>query len=548
MKKVDHYLWLFLLAGLITVVVKFTDSSFQKKPVQERLNPKIVSWGVASGHVLASKVGMDILARGGNAIDASIAMAYTEGVVEPYACGLGGGGVALVYLNTIKKLVVVNFREIAPPLGYRHFHRNSAFLSGVPQFVAGMELMRRKYGSLSRTELLTPAIQIAKEGFMVDKTLEKLIGFYHGSKLSLRRTPDFYQNQLPLRSGDLLIQKSLATQIDEIASRGVEGCLAGPQGESLIKVFKQSGIDFTSRKLQSYHPVISPPEVIAYKNWKLAAPPAPNGGLTFLEMIKMAETTRLSEEIDESTFILKMLNIINCCYHDRFRYLGDNDSNHQFLLEPEYLQQRSREETKVKNEVFTETEEIEESTTHLVAVDRWGNWVSMTLSLGDFLGSGVYVNGYFLNNSLKKFSARSKSPNRYAPGKRSFSYISPCIIFDTQNNQPVLAMGSPGGRQIPGILFQVFMKYFEERKSLQSAIAGPRFYLKDSQTVCFEKFPNTAIFKKLSDNGYQIVINDEPFKYGSVQVLAVAKNGELIGASDPRRQAVYRTEKAWVER
>lgn len=515
----------------IAFIIKISDLLIITLPIHQ------ANWGVSSGHPLATQVGMDILAQGGNAMDAAIAISYAEGVVEPYACGIGGGGVALIYENSSKRVSVIDFREVAPYLS-RRVGKNRNILFGIPGFVSGMELIKNRYGTLSHRQLLSPAIELAENGFIVDKTLEKLAHYYRGYKLSPNRTPAFYRNQQPIHLGDLITQRELAQQLKNISANGKDGFYSGNTGHKLAGLLKESGYQIGDNGQLKYRPMIRSPLIMKYKDIKLAVSPLPNGGPTFLEMIRLAEINHISKMSEESTFFLKMIRTMSISYQDRFRYLGDNLPKRLFILDPSYLKQRWNSNLQQESETISEIEEIEESTTHIVVVDRWGNWVSLTLTLGDFFGSGTYVNGFFLNNCLKKFSSNPASPNCYAPGKRPFSYISPCIVFDA-DNQPLLAMGSPGGRQIPSILLQVFMKYLEESMPLNVAVASPRFYLKDTNTVCFEKLPNQALQKMLQKSGYRIVENKEPFKYGSVQILAVSENGVLTGTADPRRQAAF---------
>ena len=199
-----------------------------------------------------------------------------------------------------------------------------------------------------------------------------------------------------------------------------------------------------------------------------------------------------------------MEKAILIAYEDRLRFLGDAETGSPTppdLLSDRYLKKRLAELKDDPPEIGIDNEQ---TTTHFVVVDRDGNWVSSTQTISNFFGSGIYFNGFFLNDSLTNFSADPNSPNRISSGKRPFSYMAPSIFL--KNKKPVLAIGTPGGRRIPVIILQTLTHYLADRESLTEAVEAPRFYLIANHELCFEKAPSHAIMRHLTRSGFQLTV------------------------------------------
>jgi gamma-glutamyltranspeptidase / glutathione hydrolase len=529
----------FILVGLTVITLLMVGIYPPPKKSFHLDQPAQRQWGVSSGHPLATQAGLAILAQGGNAVDASVAIAYALGVVEPYATGLGGGGEMVVYWKQSQQVKVIDYRETAPHKGVQGERRFSPLTIGLPGLVKGLEYVRQKYGTLPRSILMAPAIHLAETGFPVNKTLARFLVLYDGFKITRQATPLFFHGKRLLHPGELLCQEALARQLTSIAEGGANAFYDGPTAQLLCRAINAFGDPMTPGDLQKYQVRETPPAIASFLNYRIAAPPPPGGGTTLLEMLRLAEKLGAMRPGLKEEFRLKLLEkAITIAYQDRFRYLGDAEPafpQPPKLFGENYLTDRLKNSANSGNWLGNDNEQ---TTTHFVVVDQWGNWVSSTQTISNFFGSGVYINGFFLNDSLTKFSDDPNSPNRIGNAKRPFSYMAPCIIF--KDEHPVLALGTPGGRRIPAILLQTLTHYLIDGQTLAEAVAAPRFYLSGSHELCFEKTPFPAVTNNLKKYGLRITLGESPISFGSIQALAIdERNNQLIGAADSRREGNF---------
>ncbi|WP_460224063.1 gamma-glutamyltransferase family protein [Bacillus cereus] len=481
------------------------------------------SYGVSASHPVAVEEGMKVLRNGGNAIDAAIVVSYVLNVVEPYASGIGGGGGMLIVSKD--KESFIDYRETAP-----HFADNKKNLIGIPGFVAGMEYIHDKYGSLPMDELLQPAIHYAEKGFEVDDSLTMRLDLakprIYSDKLNI-----FYPNGEPIGAGENLIQMDLARTLKKIQKEGSKGFYEGEVAEAISETTNISLEDIEGYKVEEREPVKG-----NYMGYDVYTAPPPFSGITLLQMLKLAETKEIYKNLDRTaTYISEVEEISRIAYQDRKKNIGDPnfvDMNSNEMVSDNYI-------STIKNpngEVLSEEEH--ESTTHFVIIDRDGTVVSSTNTLSNFFGTGDYTEGLFLNNQLQNFG--SNGPNRYEPGKRSRTFTAPAVL---KKDGETIGIGSPGGNRIPQVLTPVLDKYTHGKGSLQDIVDGYRFTF-EKNTVYTEIPLGTQVRDELSRKGFNVEHKVSPMFYGGVQVLVKDERENVItGAGDDRRNGTWKSNK-----
>src|SRR5699024_3295994 len=362
---------------------------------------------------------MRILREGGNAVDASIAVACALGVVEPYASGLGGGGNMLIHPTDGGEPVVYDYRETAPS------HLDTAYNTGVRGAVKGSERISKEYGKLSLHEVMQPAIELAETGFPINEIISRnLAETKHSNMVNISH---FYPNKKPLQPGELLIQKELAETMKRIAAEGSDVFYTGELADEIIR----TGVGISVEDLADYETVLRKPVKSTFLNHKVYTAPAPVGGALIAQALRVIEEMELyKEDVTSAAFMAKLGNILKSCYTMRNIYMGDPAFVH--VKEDRLLEEAAIQSLVSTIEQQTSPPQIEmkdvNHTTHFSVMDEDGMVVSTTNTLSNFFGSGVYVGGMFLNNQMQNFSRDSDSPNAYKPGKRCQSIIAPTIL------------------------------------------------------------------------------------------------------------------------
>ena len=530
---------------------------------------------VVSQEAIASRVGADILAAGGNAIDAAVATGFALAVTLPRAGNLGGGGFMLVYLAEQKKTIAIDYREMAPSTAHRDMFldkqgqvdnakaRSSAQSSGVPGTVAGLLHALDKYGSMSLTEVIKPAIKLSQQGFKINHDLsdslrassDKLQQHKASKGYFYKKNGDFY---LP---GETLIQADLSSTLTRIMAQGTAGFYQGETAKLITAQMQRSGGLITSTDLSNYKVVERQPVCGSYKAISLCAmPPPSSGGVHLIQMLNILEGYDLEKLSHNSAAYMHLLiEAMRSAYADRSLYLGDPDfvavptnqlinkgyaQNLREQIDPEKARQSSQVYPGLESWVANKPAESEE-TTHFSVWDKQGNIVSNTYTLNFAYGSGIAVEGagFLLNNEMDDFSAKPGSANGYgliggtanaiAPKKRPLSSMTPTLVFDRQGD-PVMATGSPGGSTIITIVLQMILNKSEFGMGIAEATATPRIHhqwLPD--TVYYEEGISTDNLKLLQSMGHKIQPN--PRVLGSTQSIAIERN-KLAGAADFRRR------------
>ena len=465
------------------------------------------SAAVVSPHPLASDVGMAILQKGGNAIDAVVAVQLALAVVYPRAGNLGGGGF-LVYRKADGTANTLDYREKAPAAAHRDMYLDSLdqpieglstkghLAAGVPGTVAGMVEAHDRYGSLPWTSIVEPAIKLAEGGFSISVTEAERLNRFQEAFREYNEESPFLKDQW--EEGDVLLQPELAATLRLIQSRGRAGFYAGTTADLIVAEMESGDGLITHQDLLDYRAAWRDPILGYYDDYKvIAMPPASSGGVALLQMLGMVEDFPLHEygfHSVEATHL--MAEAERRAYADRAEYLGDSDHYHvplDSLIDETYLDARmtdfdAAEATASDSTAagdFTLTKETFE-TTHTSIVDAQGNAVSVTTTLNSNYGCKVIVDGagFFLNNEMDDFSIKPGVPNQFglvgaeanaiAPSKRMLSSMTPTII--EKDGELFMVLGSPGGSTIITAVFQVFVNVAEFGMPLDSAVIAPRFH------------------------------------------------------------------------
>ena len=465
------------------------------------------SAAVVSPHPLASDVGLAVLQKGGNAIDAVVAVQLVLAVVYPRAGNIGGGGF-LVYRQADGLINALDYREKAPALAERNMFLDSLeqpieglsieghLAAGVPGTIAGLVEAHSRYGSLPWSRLVEPAIMLAQKGFPISQTeAERLNRFQEDFKEYNKDSPFLKETW---QEGDLLIQEELAETLRLIQERGRAGFYAGTTADLIVAEMETGDGIITHRDLLDYRAAWRTPIVGHYDDYKvIAMPPASSGGVALLQMLGMIEPYPIHEygfQSVEATHL--MAEAERRAYADRAEYLGDSDYFPvpiDSLIDESYLAARMT-DFSVDEATASETTEAGDfilnketfETTHTSIVDAYGNAVAVTTTLNSNYGCKVIVDGagFFLNNEMDDFSIKPGFPNQFGlvgaeanaivAGKRMLSSMTPTII--EKGGQLFMVIGTPGGSTIITSVFQVFINVAEFGMPLDSAVLAPRFH------------------------------------------------------------------------
>ncbi|MCA1010515.1 gamma-glutamyltransferase [Halobacillus halophilus] len=494
------------------------------------------AYGVSSSHPLAVKAGMEVLEKGGNAVDAAVAVSYALGVVEPYGSGIGGGGAMLIHpADEEKEPVIYQYRETAPISG-----ANPSNKFGVPGLVKGLEAAHSDFGSMDMEKLLEPSILLAEDGFKVDEHLTQRLED-NAHRMPVKKLDHFFPGGEPIQPNETLKQKELAKTLRSIQSEGSGAFYSGDIADKLADDVKE----LTKSDLSNYTVMKSAPVKGEFAGYDIYSAPPPLSGVTLIQSLKASEMVDLKEaEGSQADYIHMIGEISKRTYDDRVENIGDplyTDQSYEELTEYDYVEDlvSSVDMDELSDDYETSDTVAEEdhvSTTHYVVVDADGNMVSVTNTLSAYFGSGEEVGGFFLNDQLKNFSPDDSSINGMEAGKRPRSFTSPTIMT---NGERKIGIGSPGGERIPMMLTEVLTKHVMFGEPLQDAIASPRFYIEDDD-VYVEKDIDNEVKEELEERDYDVHLEVSPTYYGGVQALVVdQEENSVYGGSDPRRAGAW---------
>jgi len=520
---------------------------------------------VVAQEALAARVGVDILQRGGNAVDAAVAVGFAMAVTYPRAGNIAGGGFMLVHRASGED-VAIDYRETAPQaVSDQTFldsqghadpqkSRDSALAIGVPGTVAGLALAEEKYGSghFSLAELIAPAIALARDGIPVtDDTADalpndqpRLTRWPSSAKIFLR--PD----GSPLGPGDRLVQADLAASLEAVATGGPRAFYEGATAYKIAAAVQAAGGVMTVADLKDYRAVERMPVRGTYRGYDIVSmPPPSSGGVELVEMLNILEGYDLGH-LERSQSLHLMIEAMKRAYADRALFLGDPDTVDvpvARLISKEYAAQwrasidpeRATPASQIRAGGIVQPEG--RNTTHFSVVDRFGNAVANTYTLNFSFGVGLVAagTGILLNNELDDFAVKPDAPNAYGllgyaanepgPGKRPLSSMTPTIVL--KGGQPFLVTGSPGGSRIITAVLQVVSNVIDRRMDIGSAVAAPRLHNQwMPDRVVVEQTLDPELVAALEARGDNVVVS-RPFT--SANSIMVTPEG-IVGAADPR--------------
>jgi gamma-glutamyltranspeptidase/glutathione hydrolase len=463
---------------------------------------------VVSAHRLASKAGVDVLRRGGNAVDAAIATAYALAVTFPEAGNLGGGGFMLIRMADGRESFI-DFRETAPAAATRTMYLDASgkpvpLLStrghlsvAVPATVAGLELAREKYGTRPRSELVNPAIALAAQGFVLD---QGDAGFLAEGAEDFRKDAPasaiFLRNGQPYAAGERLVQKDLARMLQIVAKSGAAGFYRGEPARLMVAGSRKGGGLLSMDDFAHYKAVERKPLECDYRgNHIISSPPPSSGGVVVCETLNLLSAwPETPPDFHSAQSVHYLTESLRRAFHDRNLQLGDPDFVHadvEKLISPAYADALR---SGIDPDRATPSGSLPglpgsaegSSTTHLSVVDAAGNAVSLTYTLNDWFGAHVVAagTGILLNDEMDDFSAKPGEPNMYglvegennaiAPGKRPLSSMAPTIV--THDGRLRLVVGTPGGSHIPTAVIQTLVNLIDYGMTVTEAVSAPRVH------------------------------------------------------------------------
>jgi gamma-glutamyltranspeptidase/glutathione hydrolase len=512
-------------------------------------------YAVAAENEASARAGMQILEKGGTAIDAAIAVSAMLGVTAPVSCGLGGGGFAVVYDAAEKKTSVLDYRETAPrdyDLATRRSKAQGAQI-GVPGETAGIVELSKRWGKLSLSDDLSAAAQAAEDGFVVSKYLARSLMLHADLFASTPYAAVFAPGGNLGKERDRVTNAALGKTLRRIGVEGARAFYEGPVAGEIAEVAKAAGSPLTTADLGMYRPLWREPLRARWEGYDVATMPAPSaGGLVLLQTLALfskEELTRMGMGTANSTHMLA--EGIRGALADRMRTSGDPafvPDRSAELLAPERMKARRARIASERTHDLPRFELIEQGTSHLVVADAKGNVVSMTTTVNDPFGSGVFAPhaGVVLNDELDDFTlpeavARyrlSPGPNAPRAGARPVSSMTPTIVF--RDGAPVLALGGSGGMRIAANVTQMLLCRLAFEQSLERCLAAPRFHAPlTGPTLLYyaDQVPALAVQLDLMDRGEQIKIapGDDST---AVQMVAWEQKGgaaRLDAAGDPRK-------------
>jgi gamma-glutamyltranspeptidase/glutathione hydrolase len=474
---------------------------------------------------------LSILAAGGNAVDAAIAVSYMLGVAEPYASGIGGGGVMLIAPVDGNEPIVFDYREVAPSSGII-----SSEEVGVPGFVLGMEALHESSGTMELRRLIEPAALAAESGFMVGATMHNQLN--QAQHLVRDHFPQFYKDGVPFRIGESILQPELAHTLRALQEYGSAWFYKGEPAKTIAGMIE--GIE--DKDFENYRVSMRAPVYSEYGGYKVITSPPPFGGVTLMQALRMSEALSLPHYPERSSAYLHLWGeVMGHCYTIRKTTMGDpqysNPPVDQLISRELAKQLAARIRPDARLEIAATLNDVA-NTTHFTVVDRAGTLVSATNTIGGFFGPGLAVGGFFLNNQLRNFTPNPDSPNRPEPGKRPQSYVCPTIL---KNDKQAITIGSAGGKRIPLTLSTILVNMVHRQYGLEEAVAETRFFI-DEGVVTVETPLSAQAEKELISLGYKVVHNADPMFYGGVHGLALSfETGLVSGAADPRRGGAWQT-------
>ena len=525
---------------------------------------------ITTQHFLATHVGEKILNKGGNAYDASIAIAFTLAVVLPRAGNIGGGGFMVIYDQDTQKSYSIDYREKAPQLSQRdmYLQENGAFnnqklstfgylSSGVPGTVAGLWEVHKKFGSLPWEMLLEDAIYYAKNGFLITDFMADVLYGYNEKLSYFDETKNIFQKDYPNFKDKKLIQNDLANTLQIIANKGRDGFYKGEIAKKISKAMKDNGGLISLYDLENYEPVWREPLQSEYRGAQIITmgPPS-SGGVHIIQMLNILQNYDINAlGHNSSDYINLLTEVMKHAYADRSKYLGDPDFYDvpiNELTSPLYAKTifnkiklgTSLNSSKVLPGMYMDDESHE--TTHFSVADKYGNVISSTYTLNSTFGSGVVIKdtGILMNNEMDDFSAAPGIPNQFGllgakaneivPFKRPLSSMTPTIVM--KDGKLFFTTGSPGGSRIISAVLQSILNIIDFEMNLEEATFAKRIHHQWQPDILEIEFSiSENMYEELESIGYKVKVS-KPLTC----IQTIMLNGNTFsGYGDFRRPDAY---------
>jgi gamma-glutamyltranspeptidase/glutathione hydrolase len=522
---------------------------------------------VVTAQHLATEVGVDVLKKGGNAVDAAVAVGYALAVVHPCCGNIGGGGFMLIHLKDGRN-VFLDFREKAPMKASADMYLDKqgnvvpglsteSWLSvGVPGTVMGLDTALKKYGTMTRRQVMQPAIELAEKGFVLTPGDVAIMG---EETRKLGAHPNvaaiFLDHGKPFEAGHRFVQPQLARTLERIEKEGSSAFYRGPIADALAEASKANGGILTKADLAAYTVEEQTPVTGSYRGCTIvSSPPPSSGGTTICEILNVLSGYPMAKlGFHSAEGVHLMAEAMRYAYADRNTYLGD----------PDFVKNPLKELLSAKHAAWIRSQIKPEragsavrrprppsegaDTTHYSIVDGWGNAVAVTYTLNAWFGCGRMAGdtGFFLNDEMDDFTSKPGVPNMYGlvqgkanaiePDKRPLSSMAPTMVF--RDGRLVMVTGSPGGSRIITITLESILNVIDHGMNVRQAVDAPRIHFQGLPDVLYAEpralSPDTAaLLKKM---GYTIEVQDP---WGACEAIAVdPKTGVLYGANDDRRPA-----------
>ena len=549
---------------MLLIFVTITSLSF----AQDRHTPKdeISANGmVAAAHPLAAQTGVDILQKGGNAIDAAVATAFALNAVEPNASGIGGGGFMLIRFAETGEVIVLDYREVAPAAATKDMFASEEASAqrwsveggkavGVPGTLMGLKEALDNYGTMTLEEVMTPAIEYMENGFEITETFSQMIEDNY-EKLANWNDPfeiAYLKDGLPLETGDVLIQEDLAKTYREILGIGIEHLYGGELGQKIVDAVQAQGGILELQDLIEYQPRLLEPITGDYRGYDIfSMPPPSSGGTHLIQILNIMENFDIaSMNYHGPTHISVMAEAMKMAFADRAQYMGDpafaTDMPLEGLTSKEYAKfladQIEIKEPKMEVPAGDPAGYEHHSTSHISVIDAEGNAVALTQTINYFFGSGVIVPGVgiIMNNEMDDFAKSPDSPNAPEPGKIPLSSMSPTII--EKDGDTFMVLGTPGGTRIFTAMTQIISNVIDFGMSMDEAIEAPRMHCFSSggeaRPIYVESLIPAITIEALRALGNEVEVRGaHDLYFGGAQGIML-KKGVLFGGGDSRRDGV----------
>jgi gamma-glutamyltranspeptidase/glutathione hydrolase len=552
-------------AGFIFITALFVSSCATVDVTQSSREAYGSQGMVASAHPLASEVGVNILKRGGNAVDAAVAVAFALGVVEPNASGIGGGGLMLIWFADTGTVVFIDSRETAPAAATAGMYDldedgrvikdsrgfNPAVHGGrsiaVPGEVAGLLTALENHGSMSREAVMQPAIDYAEQGITVSPVLAGIIASNYEALAAFPTSSEtFLDDGFPREAGSILRNPNLGKTLRLIAQDGRDAFYRGPVAQSIVDAVQADGGLMTMEDLVNYDVTYREPVRSTYRGYDIiSAPPPSSGGTHVIELLNIMENFDVrAMGLNTPESLHAWAEGMKLMYADRAEFMGDSDFIDvplEGLTSKDYA--REQFERIDMNKVMALADAGDPwtvdsgSTTHFSVVDRDGNMVAYTKTINHFFASGITTEGtgIILNDQLDDFDKRPGNANSIAGGKRPLSSMSPTLML--KDGKPFATIGSPGGKRILSTVAMLISHLVDFDMDIQTAIETPRINNYESGKLKIESRIPEDVQDELRAMGHEIDVRKAYDLYfgGAQGVVIDHETGKLHGGADPRR-------------